>query len=266
MKYHRLIPVLLFDDGAIFRSQQFERHYRLGDPIQQIERYKAWDVDEIIYLDMHRKSDGLRLLDVLPDVGRNCFAPLAVGGGIRSIEDIHLHLEGGADRVIINTAAVQNPAFITEAARRYGEQAIIVSIDAIRRSNGRHEVVIDSGRKPTGMFAEDWAMEAASRGAGEIFINSIDRDGMGTGYDLDLIRSVTRQVAIPVIACGGVGEFEQLAAGIRDGGAAAVAAANIFGFRELSYLLAKDAMRQADISVRTSSVAGQRRRRLPILG
>jgi imidazoleglycerol phosphate synthase cyclase subunit len=250
MLYHRVIPVLLFDNGAIYRSQQFSSHYRLGDPLRQLERYKAWDVDEIIYLDMHRTARGRRLLDILPDVGRNCFAPLAVGGGIRTIEDIHRHLEAGADRVVINTAAVETPAFITDAAYRYGEQAIIVSIDARRRADGSYEVVVDGGRRPTGLLAADWAADAAAHGAGEIFINSIDRDGMGTGYDIELLSSITARVSIPVIACGGVGEFGHLAAGIREGGAASVAAANIFGFKELSYALAKDALQHAGVSVR----------------
>jgi imidazoleglycerol phosphate synthase cyclase subunit len=250
MRYHRVIPVLLFDNGAIYRSQQFLRHYRVGDPLQQLERYKVWDVDEIVYLDMHRTDGGIRLIDVLADLGRNCFAPLAVGGGIRSIEDIHRHLEAGADRIIINTAAVETPSFITDAAHRYGAQAVIVSIDARRRGDGSHEVVVDSGRRPTGLLACDWAAEAASRGAGEVFVNSVDRDGMGIGYDIELMRSITSRVPIPVIACGGVGEFEHLVAGIADGGAASVAAANIFGFKELSYSFAKDTLHRAGMSVR----------------
>lgn len=252
MIYHRVIPVLLFDNGAIYRSQQFARHYRLGDPLRQIERYKAWDVDEIVYLDMHRTAGGRRLLDILPEIGRNCFAPLAVGGGICSIEDIHFHLEAGADRIVINTAAVETPAFITEAAYRYGEQAIIVSIDAKRREDGSYEVFVDGGRRATGLLAGDWAREAASRGAGEIFINSIDRDGMGNGYDIELLRSVTGRVSIPVIACGGVGTFQDLVAGIAKGGAGSVAAANIFGFKELSYPSAKDALQRAGVSVRAA--------------
>lgn len=256
MIYHRVIPVLLFDNGTIYRSQQFTRHYKLGDPFQQIERYKAWDVDEIIYLDMHRTGGGRRLLDVLPDVSRDCFAPLAVGGGIRSIEDIHNHLEAGADRVVINTAAFDTPEFVTEAAHRYGAQAIIVSIDAKRRSDGSHEVIVDSGRRPTGKLVTDWAIEATSRGAGEIFVNSVDRDGMGTGYDVKLLNDVASRVSVPVIACGGVGAFEHLAAGIREGAAASVAAANIFGFKELSYFQAKNALLAADIPVRHSASAG----------
>ena len=261
MRYHRVIPVLLFDNGAIYRSQQFLRHYRLGDPLGQLERYKAWDVDEIVYLDMHRTDGGIRLIDVLADLGRNCFAPLAVGGGIRSIEDIHRHLEAGADRIIINTAAVETPSFITDAAHRYGAQAVIVSIDARRRGDGSHEVVVDSGRRPTGLLACDWAAEAASRGAGEVFINSIDRDGVGTGYDIELLRGVTARVSIPVIACGGVGDFGHLAAGIREGAVASVAAANIFGFKELSYPLAKDALREANIPVRANIIAEKSQRK-----
>jgi cyclase len=250
MPYHRVIPVLLFDNGAIYRSQQFARHYRLGDPLKLLERYKAWDVDEIIYLDMHCTPEGRPLLEFLPAIGRNCFAPLAVGGGIGSLEDIHLHLEAGADRVVINTAALDRPEFITEAAYRYGAQAIIVSIDAKRRGDGAYEVFVDSGRRRTARLASDWAAEAVSRGAGEVFINSIDRDGMGNGYDIDLLRDIASRVTVPVIACGGVGTFDHLAAGIRDGAADSVAAANIFGFKELSYALAKDTLHSAGFSVR----------------
>jgi cyclase len=261
MPYARVIPVLLFDNGAVYRSQQFDRLYRLGDPLRQIERYKAWDVDEIIYLDMHRTVGSVRLIDVLPEVSRNCFAPLAVGGGICTTDDIRLYLNAGADRVVVNTAAFETPGFITEAAHRFGEQAIIVSIDARRRVDGKHEVVVDRGRRPTGVLAGDWAAQAASRGAGELFVNSIDRDGMGTGYDIELIRSVVDRVSIPVIACGGVGTFEHLAGGINDGGATSVAAANIFGFKELSYLRAKHAMLDAGNSVRPSVVASGKHRK-----
>jgi cyclase len=251
MSYTRVIPVLLFDDGAVWRSQEFARHYRLGDPIMQLERYKAWDVDEIVYVDMHRRSDGKRLLDFLPEIARNCFAPLAAGGGICTIEDIHNHLTLGADRVVINTAAFDNPNFIAEASHRYGAQAIVVSIDA-RRQADEFEVVVDSGRRPTGRKVQDWAAEAASRGAGEIFINSIDRDGMGQGYDAELVRCVSSTVHVPVIACGGVGKFDHFPGGIQEGGASAVAASNIFAFSELSYLDAKDSMIKAGLAVRAS--------------
>lgn len=252
MSYTRVIPVLLFDDGAIWRSQEFARHYRLGDPVMQLERYKVWDVDEIVYLDMHRSPDGKRLLDFLPQIARNCFAPLATGGGIRTLEDIHTHLTLGADRVVINTAAFDDPGFITQASHRYGAQAIVVSIDARRRGDD-YEVVVDSGRRPTGRAVEDWAAEAAARGAGEIFINSIDRDGMGQGYDTALIRRVVSAVHVPVIACGGVGEMAHFAGGVTDGGAQAVAASNIFAFQELSYLAAKDSLAEAGLSMRPST-------------
>jgi cyclase len=252
MSYTRVIPVLLFDDGAIWRSQEFTRHYRLGDPIMQLERYKVWDVDEIVYVDMHRSPNGKRLLDFLPEIARNCFAPLATGGGIRTLEDIHNHLTLGADRVVINTAAFDNPDFIAQASHRYGAQAIVVSIDAQLRGDG-YEVVVDSGRRATGRKVEDWAAEAAARGAGEIFINSMDRDGMAQGYDTALIRKVASAVHVPVIACGGVGEMSHFAAGVSEGHAQAVAASNIFAFQELSYLSAKDAMAAAGLSIRPST-------------
>lgn len=254
MRYHRVIPVLLFDNGSIYRTQQFSRLYRLGDPLQQLKRYKIWDVDELIYLDMHRTPGGSRLLDYLPRIAHNCFAPLAVGGGIRTLEDVHQRLELGADRVVVNTAAYDDPSFVEQAARRYGRQAIIVSIDARHHSDGRYRVVVDNGRRATETIAADWAAEAAARGAGEIFINSIDRDGMGSGYDVDLITSITARVQVPVIACGGVGAFEHFAAGIVDAGAGSVAAANIFAFKELSYLSAKDALKRASVPVRNSSI------------
>lgn len=258
MSYTRVIPVLLFDDGAIWRSQEFSRHYRLGDPIMQLERYKAWDVDEIVYVDMHRSPSGKRLLEFLPEIARNCFAPLATGGGIRTLEDVHHHLTLGADRVVINTAAFDDPGFIAEASHRYGAQAIVVSIDARRHADG-YEVVVDSGHRPTGRKVEDWAAEAASRGAGEIFINAIERDGMGQGYDTELVRRVSSSVQVPVIACGGVGKFEHLPGGVLEGGAGAVAASNIFAFTELSYLDAKDSMARAGVQVRTSRPADLKR-------
>jgi len=258
MSYTRVIPVLLFDDGAVWRSQEFKHHYRLGDPFMQLERYKVWDADEIIYIDMHRTSGGRRMLDFLPEIARNCFAPLATGGGIRTLEDIHNHLTLGADRVVINTIAFDDPDFIAQASHRYGAQAIVVSIDARCHADG-YEVVVEGGRRPTGRMVEDWAAEAASRGAGEIFVNSIDRDGMGQGYDTDLIRRVTGAVHIPVIACGGVGKFEHLPRGVLEGRAGAVAASNFFAFTELSYLNAKDSMARAGVQVRTSLPADLKR-------
>jgi cyclase len=257
MSYTRVIPVLLFDDGAIWRSQEFARHTRLGDPVMQLERYKVWDVDEIVYLDMHRSPGGKRLLDFLPAIARNCFAPLATGGGIRTLEDIHTHLTLGADRVVINTAAFDDPDFITQASHRFGAQAIVVSIDARKRGDD-YVVVVDSGRRPTGRAVEDWAAEAAGRGAGEIFINAMDRDGMAQGYDTALIRKAVSAVHVPVIACGGVGEMAHFAAGVTEGHAQAVAASNIFAFRELSYLSAKDAMFEAGLSIRPSTPEARR--------
>jgi cyclase len=264
MRYLRVIPVLLFDNGAIYRSQQFTRHYRLGDALQQLERYKEWDVDEIVYLDMHRTPGGRPILDFLPAISGNCFAPLAVGGGIRSLDDIHRHLDAGADRIVINTGVLENPSFISDAAHRYGAQAIIVSIDAARREDG-YEVVADCGARRTGQDVETWAAEVAELGAGEILLNSIDRDGMGGGYDIDLIRRVATRVHIPVIACGGVGSFDDLAAGITAGGASSVAAANIFCFKELSYAAAKEALAAAGVAVRPSEIVANRpARRRPL--
>lgn len=261
MYCHRVIPVLLYQQGSLVRSEAFQIHQKLGDPEQQAERYKDWDVDELVYIDISR-GQGIRasgtaeasggVLDHLPRIAARCFAPLSVGGNIRTLEDIRVRLRLGADRAVINTAALERPAFISEAAHTFGAQATIVSIDARNGENGRYEVFAEGGRRATGLEPEDWAEEAERRGAGEIFLNSIDRDGAGIGYDIELVRRVADRVAIPVVACGGVGSFDHFAPAITEGHAAAVAAGNIFNFTELSYFAAKDALRAAGVNVRPS--------------
>lgn len=248
----RLIPVLLLKHGVIVRSQLFKVHQVIGNPMSTVERLSDWNVDELVILDISaddyhdlRRDDiqqryqGTSAVDVLREVAKVCFMPLTFGGRIRTMDHIAERISAGADKVSINSAALADPLFIEQASRRFGAQCIVVSIDALRHPDGRYEVYGGDGKVPTGRDPADWARAVAKSGAGEILLNSIDRDGSALGYDLDLLRRVTAAVEVPVIACGGVGTYEHFAAGITAGGASAVAAANIFHFFELSYPMAK---------------------------
>lgn len=276
MPYPRLIPCLLLKNGLLVRSQLFRVHQAIGNPMSTIKRFSDWNVDELILLDIStddyhdlRRDDlqiryeGSGILDLLRAVAKVCFMPLAFGGRIRTLEDIRLRLAAGADKCVVNSRAVEDPGFVTRAAKRFGAQCVVVSIDALRHPDGRHEVVSQSGRQATGMAPGDWAAEAERLGAGEIFLNSIDRDGAATGYDLELIRSVTERVTIPVIACGGVGRYADFPAAVTEGGAAAAAAANIFHFFENSYPFAKKACIDAGIPMRPGRLSGRWLRREP---
>ena len=261
MLKHRLIPVLLLQNGLLVRSQEFRIHQIIGNPIHEVKRFNEWGVDEIIYLDISRDDDydlrredhkvrGLsNPMEILEAVSATCFVPLTWGGRIRTLDDIRSRISHGADKVTLNTAAFRTPELIGEAARIFGSQAVVVSIDAQRSPSGGWLVFTDGGREATGLEPAPWARRVEECGAGEILIQSIDRDGTGTGYDLDLIRSVAEAVSIPVIALGGIGGYEQYAAGIR-AGASAVAAANIWHFKELSDLGGKRALKKAGIDIR----------------
>jgi len=262
----RLIPCLLLKNGLLVRSEEFSLHQVVGNPIQQVERFTAWAVDELVYIDItregsydmrrddHKIKGETDLLSTIEAVSKVSFMPLTFGGGIRSIEDIRARLAHGADKVTINSKAIETPELITEAARIFGSQAIIVSIDVKRHAQGEWEVFSQCGKHATGLEPAIWAAEAQRCGAGEIFLNSIDRDGMAGGYDLPLIREVVDATSIPVIACGGVGRFEHLAPGILDAGASAVSAANIFHFTEHSTVRAKKKLAEAGVDVRRSGL------------
>lgn len=270
----RLIPVLLLKNGILVRSRTFDFHQSTGDPIGQVERYTAWKADELIYLDITRDGthDYRRVMsvvgstssrknieativnsftDVINCVSQKCMIPLTAGGKIRTLDDIRAYLKNGADKVSINTQAVKDPAFIELAAQKFGSQCIVVSVDVRRDPNtNNYEVYANFGKQQTGLHPIGWCREVERRGAGEILLNSIDRDGTGMGYDLELIRMVTDSVSIPVIALGGVGKFEHLVEGLKEGGADAVAAANIFHFTEHSIIHAKKYMELAGVDVR----------------
>ncbi|HEY9691115.1 MAG TPA: imidazole glycerol phosphate synthase cyclase subunit [Oculatellaceae cyanobacterium] len=261
MLKNRLIPVLLLKNGLLVRSELFKIHQIIGNPIYEVRRFNEWNVDELIYLDIssdeqydlrrddHRVKGLNNALDILDEVSKTCFMPLTWGGRIRSVEDMRDRISRGADKITINTAAVHTPELITQGAKVFGSQAIVVSIDVLRHPNGETEVFIDGGQTPTGKKPEELAKEVEARGAGEILLNSIDRDGTGRGYDLDLISAVASVTTIPVIACGGVGRYEDYAKGIK-AGASAVAAANIWHFKELSDRGGKRALLKAGINVR----------------
>jgi len=249
----RLIACLLLKNGLIVRSELFKYHQFIGEPITQLARYNQWGVDELIYLDISQDdtydvkrndakiaTEGAKsLLEIIEIVSKTCFMPLTFGGKIRSVDDIQKRLSKGADKITINTKALEDPSFITESAQIFGSQCIVVSIDVKAHDNSAYEVYSKWGKESTGRDPVEWAKEAEERGAGEIFLNSIDRDGTAKGYDLKLIKSVVEAVNIPVIACGGVGTFQHFVDGVQLGGASAVSAANIFHFTELSYKNAK---------------------------
>ena len=263
MAQPRLIPCILLKNGLIVRSQGFRIHQIIGNPVSTISRLSNWNVDELILLDISAddihdrrrddhgiRYDGSSMLGLLRQIAEVSFMPLTVGGRIRTLDDIRDRLAAGADKVVINSQAVSDPDFISQAAQRFGSQCIVVSIDVLRGSDGRLEVYSERGTKPTGLDPVDWAVEAERRGAGEIFLKSIDRDGAGEGYDLALVRAVTDAVSVPVIACGGVGKYTHFPTAIAEGAADACAAANIFHFYELSYPHAKKACLDAGLAMR----------------
>ena len=259
----RLIPVLLLKNGFLVRSYKFNRHQSIGNPLIQTSRYNDWLVDELIYIDISRdgrydlKRDDQKLkgvsniIEILRFVSENCFMPLTFGGRIRSLEDMALRFENGADKITINTVCFENPDIISKAAAKFGSQAIVASID-VKKSEDKYEVFSHCGSRPTGWTPEKLVAFLEKNGAGEILLNSIDRDGTGQGYDLELIRRVVEATKLPVIALGGVGEYEHFVEGIKEGGASAAAAANIFNFRELSDRNARRQLLQAGIDVRNN--------------
>jgi cyclase len=257
----RLIPCLLLQNGLLVRSESFAIHQILGNPIHEVERFNHWSVDELVYLDITRddtydlRRDDMKVktladpLEILDAVAKTCFMPLTFGGRIRTIDDMRVRFARGADKITLNTAAVDNPDLLAEGARTFGNQAMVVSIDVRRHADGNCEVFVDGGRRATGHDPVWWAKQVEALGAGEIFLTSIDRDGAARGYDLDLVGAVARATSIPIIACGGVGRYEDFAKGI-NAGASAVSAANIFHFKELSDRNAKRTMKSAGIEVR----------------
>ncbi|RJF98614.1 imidazole glycerol phosphate synthase subunit HisF [Noviherbaspirillum saxi] len=265
MKKKRLIPVLLLRNGWLVQSKQFKRYQNLGNPVSAVKRLSEWASDELIYLDITRdnsydmRRDDLghpnrhSILDIIDDVSKVAFMPITVGGRIRTLQDIEQRLALGADKISLNTAAIDNPQFVEAAAREFGSQCIVVSID-VRLDGEAYRVVTKGTSQVTDHTPEDWAGRVEQLGAGEVLVNSVDRDGMKNGYDLDLLDRVARRVRIPVIACGGVGDWEHLADALEQTDVDAVAAANIFHYSDQSVYLAKKYLHERGLNVRPADL------------
>jgi len=247
----RIIPCLDVKDGRVVKGVNFVDLVDAGDPVEQAKVYDAAGADELCFLDItasHERRD--ILLDVVARTAEVCFMPLTVGGGVRALEDIRALLLAGADKVAINTAAIEDPDFVARAAEKFGSQCIVVALDAKETAPGRYELFTHGGRHPTGLEAIAFAQRMAALGAGEILLTSMDRDGTKAGYNIALTRALADALPIPVIASGGVGTLDDLVAGVRDGHASAVLAASIFHFGTHSIAEAKAHMAAAGISVR----------------
>ena len=264
MKVARVIPCLDVTEGRVVKGTNFVDLRDAGDPVELAARYDLEGADELVFLDITASSDNRdTTIDMVHRVAEQVYIPFTVGGGIRTLEDARRMLRAGADKVSVNTAAVQRPELISEIAAEFGVQCVVCAIDARRRRpDGDHagpapespidgwEVYLHGGRTPTGIDAVDWAVEAVRRGAGELLLTSMDRDGTRQGFDHELSRAISDQVNVPIIASGGVGTLDHLAEGVQRGGADAVLAASIFHFREHTVAEAKTVMIDAGIAVR----------------
>ncbi len=251
----RIIPCLDVKDGRVVKGVNFEGLRDAGDPVEAAKAYDAAGADELCFLDITASHEGRgTLLDIVRRTADACFMPLTVGGGVRTIEDIRNLLLAGADKVAINTEAVRRPEFVREAAQKFGSQCIVVAIDAKQGAHNHNappfEVFTHGGRKATGIDAIAHARRLVDYGAGEILLTSMDRDGTKAGYDLTLTRAIADAVRVPVIASGGVGDLDDLVAGVRDGHASAVLAASIFHFGTHTIAEAKDVLARAGLPVR----------------
>jgi cyclase len=258
MLARRIIPCLDVKDGRVVKGVNFVDLRDAGDPVEVAQRYDDEGADEVTFLDITASHERRRIiLDVVARTAETVFMPLTVGGGVREIQDVRDLLNAGADKVAINTAAVQNPAFVEEACRRFGSQCIVVAIDA-KRAQGKDaseapnwEVYIHGGRTPPGLDAIEWVSRMERSGAGEILLTSMDRDGTKEGYDIPLTRAIVDAVRVPVVASGGVGTLEHIHEGLTAGGATAALAASIFHYREYTIQECKDYLAERGVPIRT---------------
>lgn len=252
MLSRRIIPCLDVTAGRVVKGVRFQELRDAGDPVDCAKAYDAQGADELVFLDITASSDNRGILhDVVRATAEQCFMPLTVGGGLRSVEDIRAMLNAGADKVSLNTAAIQDPALIRDSSRRFGNQCIVVAIDAKREPGGKSwRVYTHGGRNPTELDAVTWARQAVALGAGEILLTSMDRDGTQAGYDLELTRAVSDAVEVPVIASGGAGSLHHLAEVLDQGGASAVLAASIFHFGTFTIPQAKRYLASRQVPVR----------------
>ncbi len=253
MLSHRVIACLDVKDGRVVKGTKFLNLRDSGDPVLLAERYEAQGADEIVYLDISATDEGRStLLDLVRRTAERLFIPLTVGGGMRTVSDIERALRAGADKIAINSAAVQRPELLTAAASRFGSQCIVASIDALKR-DASWEVYVNGGRQPTGLDAIEWAKGCAALGAGEILLTSIDRDGGRTGYDLELVSRVSRAVSVPVVASGGAGSPRDVIDAFVSGGADAALLAGVLHDGTTDIRSVKSALRSAGIEVRTAA-------------
>ena len=252
MLFRRIIPCLDVNAGRVVKGVRFQELRDAGDPVACARAYDGQGADELIFLDITASSEDRAIMhDVVRATAEQCFMPLTVGGGLRSVDDIRAMLKAGADKISLNTAAIKNPDLIREAARKFGNQCIVVAIDAKQEPDGRSwRVYTHGGRFPTDLNAVEWAKQAVSLGAGEILLTSMDRDGTGAGYDLNLTRAVSDAVEVPVIASGGAGTLAHLTEVLDQGHASAVLAASIFHFGTFTIPQAKAYLADCNVPVR----------------
>ena len=251
MHTKRIIPCLDVNAGRVVKGINFVNFRDAGDPVEAAKFYNESMADELVFLDITASADDRNImLDVVARTAEQVFIPLTVGGGIRSIDDFRKILSAGADKISVNSAALKRPELINEAAQRFGNQCVVVAIDAKRRAGGGFDVYLNGGRVNTGKDAVKWAKEAQSRGAGEILLTSMDCDGVKNGYDLELTKAVSSAVGIPVIASGGAGKMEHFYDALTAGGADAALAASLFHFREMEIRDLKSYLKKRNVPVR----------------
>jgi len=251
MLKNRIIPCLDVNNGRVVKGINFLDLKDAGDPVEQAEYYSKCGADEICFLDITATHEDRNIIiDIVNKTAEKCFVPLTVGGGIKSTQDIRDLLLAGADKVSINSAAVNDIGFIKDASKKFGAQCMVVAVDAKKVSENKWEIFTHGGRKKTGIDAIDFALQAEANGAGEILLTSMDKDGTKTGYDIELLKRVTNKISIPVIASGGVGNLEHLYEGIKKGGASAVLAASIFHYGEYTIQKAKEYLASRGVPVR----------------
>lgn len=257
----RLIPVLYIKNGLIVRSEGFSYHQNIGNVVDEAQRYNEWGVDELIYIDISREKhydlrrDDLNIKsynsieNIIREIARVCFMPLTFGGGIRNLEAIDYRIKNGADKITLNTGAFEKPELISQAAKKHGSQCVVISID-YKIINSQPIVFTNFGQKNTKISIFSWIKKCEKLGAGEIFLNSIDRDGKANGYDLDTISKVVKSTKLPVIACGGAGDLNDFVNLAKNANVSAIAAGNIFHFTELSYPNAKKLLKNEGLNFR----------------
>ena len=254
----RVIPTLLWKSVGLVKGVGFDSWRRVGPVLPAIKVYNAREVDELVLVDITASEGQVEPdADSIAEFSEECFVPLTVGGGVRTVAHVQRLLRAGADKIAINTAAYDTPDLVDQSARRFGAQCIVASIDVRKATGGSYECFSHAGRTATGRTVEAWATELAARGAGELLITSIERDGTMSGYDLALIERVARAVRVPVIASGGAGSYEHMRRAIQEAGASAVAAASMFHFTEQTPAEAKKFLAQAGVPVRSSFVPGR---------